>query len=64
MDIENKLNEIVEARCVSKQALALKAGIPYQTLYRCLRGEQDLKADEFLAVCKVLEVNPNDFLGE
>ena len=64
MDVERKLNDYVESKCVNKQALAEKAGINYQTLYRCLRAEQELKASEFLAICAVLEVDPKDFLSE
>ena len=62
--VEAKLNELIVARCVNKQALAERAGVNYQTLARCLRGDQELKADEFLAVCKVLEVDPKDFINE
>lgn len=62
--VEEKLNALIETRCINKQALAVKAGVNYQTLARCFRGKQELKADEFLAICKVLEVNPSDFLNE
>ena len=64
MDVEKKLNALIENKCINKQSLAEKAGVNYQTLYRCLRAEQELKASEFLAVCAVLEVDPKDFLNE
>lgn len=64
MDIEKKLNDYIADKCVKIQPLANKAGVPYQTLYRCLQGKQELKASEFLAVCTVLEVDPKDFLSE
>lgn len=59
--IETNLNKFVEEKCINKQALAQKSGVDFQTLYRCLNGKQRLKADEFLAVCKVLEVEPQTF---
>lgn len=64
MDVEKKLNDYIVDKCVKIQPLADKAGVPYQTLYRCLKGSQELKASEFLAVCTVLEVDPKDFLAE
>jgi len=64
MDVEKKLKDYIADKCVKIQTLANKAGVPYQTLYRCLKGKQELKASEFLAVCTVLEVDPKDFLSE
>jgi len=62
MKVEQRLAEIISERCINMKALAAKANINYQTLCRCIRGEQELKADEFLAVCKVAEINPSEFL--
>jgi DNA-binding Xre family transcriptional regulator len=62
MDVEKRLNALIEERCISKQALAVKSGVDTQTLYRCLRAEQPLKASEFLAICTALEVDPKNFL--
>jgi len=63
MELEQKLGEVVKkVATVSKVATA--TGIDYQTLNRCLNGEQRLKADEFLAVCKVLNLNPLDYANE
>lgn len=64
MDVEKKLNDYIADKCIKIQPLAEKAGVPYQTLYRCLKGLQELKASEFLAVCVVLEVDPKTFLTE
>ncbi len=63
MKVEQRLAEIISERCINMKALAAKANINYQTLCRCIRGEQELKADEFLAVCKVAEINPSEFLA-
>ena len=64
MAVEQKLSEYIESKGVTKQFIAEKSGIDYQTLCRCLNEKQPLKANEFLAVCRVLEVNPEDFLNE
>lgn len=63
MKVEQRLAEIISERCINMKALAAKADLNYQTLCRCMRGEQELKADEFLAVCRVAEINPNEFLA-
>lgn len=64
MDVEKRLNALIEERCISKQALAEKAGVDSRTLYRCLNAKQPLKASEFLAICTALEVDPKNFLAE
>ena len=64
MELEQKLNTTIEEKGISTRSIATRTGIDEQILYRCLRGEQRLKADEFLAICKVIEVNPQDYLNE
>jgi len=63
MKIEQRLAEIISERCINVKALAKKANINYQTLCRCLRGSQELKADEFIAVCKTAEIDVTEFLA-
>lgn len=62
MDIEKRLAEIIESKLTTITKLASATGIDYQTLQRCLKGEQRLKADEFLAICKVLDIDPREFV--
>lgn len=64
MAVEKKLSEYIESTGLKKQFIAEKSGVDYQVLCRCLNEKQPLKANEFLAVCKVLEVNPESFLNE
>lgn len=64
MEIEKRLNQTIEEKGISVRSIATRAGLDEQVLYRCLRAEQRLKADEFLAVCQVIEVNPADFINE
>lgn len=64
MELEQKLNTTIEEKGISTRSIATRTGIDEQILYRCLRGEQRLKADEFLAICRVIEVNPQDYLNE
>ena len=64
MAVEQKLSEYIESKGIKKQFIAERSGVDYQVLCRCLSEKQPLKANEFLAVCKVLEVNPESFLNE
>ena len=64
MEVEKKLAETIEEKGISVRSIASRAGIDEQILYRCLRAEQRLKADEFLAICKVIEVDPKDYVNE
>lgn len=62
MELEKKLAKTIDEKGISVRSIATRAGLGEQILYRCLRAEQRLKADEFLAICSVLEVDPKDFL--
>ena len=64
MAVEQKLSEFIESKGIKKQFIAERSGVDYQVLCRCLAEKQPLKANEFLAVCKVLGVNPESFLNE
>lgn len=64
MALEKKLAETIETKGISVRSIATRAGIDEQILYRCLRAEQRLKADEFLAICKVIEVDPRGFVND
>jgi len=64
MAVERRLSEYIRANGIKVTSISDRTGIDYQILCRCLNEKQPLKADEFLAVCKVLEVDPKDFLNE
>ena len=64
MALEIRLNEVIDEKGISIRSIASRTGIEEQILYRCLRAEQRLKADQFLAICKVIEVDPKDFISE
>lgn len=64
MAVERRLSEYIKANGIKVTSISDRSGIDYQILCRCLNEKQPLKADEFLAVCKVLEVDPKDFLNE
>ena len=64
MELEKRLNRVIEEKGISIRSIATRTGFDEQILYRCLRAEQRLKADQFLAICECIEVDPKDFLRE
>lgn len=45
-------------------SVARSAGMDKKQLYAVLNGQRELKADEFLAICRVLHVDPSMFMPE
>ena len=65
MSATRNIADYVDEKGFNIAALARKTGIPYQTLYESLsknsKRSRQIKADELLKICAVLEVNPMDF---
>lgn len=64
MPLESKIANLIKERGVNLSAISRKTGIPYTMLYDSLlnkKRERPLKASEFLAICKFLDVSPEDF---
>lgn len=56
-----KLGGIIKTRGLKISALAEQTGIPANTLYRAFSAEgQPLKAGEFLALCRAMQINPQE----
>ena len=57
-----KIRAIVHDRGIRLSVLAHKAGVSVAVLYRALgkHGKQSLRATEFLAVCRALEIDPRE----
>lgn len=64
MTMEQKMANHIEQRGMKIKYVAEKAGIPYQRLQAALNGGRKIKADEYLAVCAVLEVDPYLFRAD
>lgn len=56
-----KLVDYVKNRGVSISAISAGTGISRHKIYPSFSGERPLRADEFLAVCSFLRMNPMDF---
>lgn len=68
MDNETKnLSKYVKEKGFKLSTIAKETNISYTILYDSLANEsraRDLRAGEFMAICKFLEKNPMDFVEE
>ncbi len=64
MTMEEKLAAYINERGLLIKFVAQKSGVPYNRLQPSLHGDRKIKADELLAVCAVLDVNPADFRAD
>ena len=58
MTVEQKMAAAVENSGMTFKAVSAKTGISYGRLVPSLKGRRELRADEFLALCKVLRLDP------
>ena len=58
MTMEQKLSTYIKGQGMIVKHVALKTGIPYQKLQAALLGTRKIKAEEFIAVCSFLGVDP------
>lgn len=58
MTVEEKMAAAVKSSGMTVMAVSAKTGISYGRLIPSLKGRRELRADEFLALCKVLRLNP------
>ena len=58
MTVEEKMAAAVESSGMTIRAVSAKTGITYGRLVPSLKGRRELRADEFLALCRVLRLDP------
>lgn len=59
--IINKLADRMNECGVSQGELGRHLGLKKQTMSEIFKGNRTLKADEFIEICKYLEVEPGSF---
>lgn len=68
MDMPTRnLSEYVRKKGINLSKMARDTNIPYMALYDSLLNperDRDLRAGEFVIVCKFLDINPRDFAEE
>lgn len=61
MNINTKINQIVEQRGIKQTYVAEKTGWSNDKVSKILRGVQKMTAEDFLILCSVLDLDPSDF---
>lgn len=59
-----KLGSIVKEKGISIRKISEATGVPYSALQPSFKGNRQLRADEFFAVCAYLDIEPNFFKFE
>ena len=64
-ELTKALGETLRDTGINLKRLAINTGIPYWTIYNSLGANgksRSLRADEFMKICRVLMLNPWDFI--
>lgn len=62
--VAGKIKRFMEENGISQAWLARKLEIPPATMNGILNGNQQLKADMFIQICKLLRVSPEEIGGD
>ena len=60
---ENRIKDIIKERGLQYKFVCEKLGLEQVKFSQCMNGKRKLQVGEFLAVCKFLGLNLNDFEG-
>lgn len=61
MNINLKFQEIVENRGIKQAHICRLTGMSPDCVSRILNATRKITAEEFLILCEVLEIDPNEF---
>lgn len=62
MSVSQVLNDRINERGITVSELSRRVGMNDEALRRSIAGYRNLKADEFIQICHVMDLNINDFL--
>ena len=60
---ENRIKDIIKERGLQYKFVCEKLGLEQVKFSQCMNGKRKFQVGEFLAVCKLLGLNLNDFEG-
>ena len=61
MTIEALMAKVVSDSGMTMVAISEKTGIPYSKLNPSLKGRRELRIEEYLALCKLFDLDPLEF---
>jgi transcriptional regulator with XRE-family HTH domain len=63
-DIVTVVRNAINEKGMTVKAVAQKAGIPIQALSASLCGRRRLLATDFISLCRVLDISPDDVVAQ
>ena len=64
MSIEEQISDYIKQKGVSLTAVSKKTGVPYSALQPSLKGRRELRAQEFMSICKFFDISPAEFANK
>lgn len=61
MSINEQLNKYVEEKGIKQSYIARETGLTADTVSKIMNGNRRILADEFLIICRALDIDPNIF---
>lgn len=62
MDFKTQIRQSIDNKGMKLIFVADRTGIPYQRLNRVFNQDAQMTATELLLLCRLLELDPNDFI--
>ena len=64
MSPERYIGNVITDRGLKIKAVSEKTGINYQRLQTCIRGQREMRIDEYLALCAFFSLDPRGYREE
>lgn len=64
MTLNEKLNKYISDKGIKKSYISSKTGMTQDRISRIMRGIAKITGDEFLSICIILDVDPNEFIPD
>lgn len=61
--IRNKLWEIAKRKGITLEDIEDRTGFSYSQVYRIVRGKNNISVSGLIAVCKAIELQPNELFN-
>lgn len=61
MSINEQLNVYIKENGIKQVYIAQKTGLTEDVVSKILNGKRKIRADDFLTICTVLNIDPNIF---
>lgn len=61
MTPEQMIRNEVERRGMTMRTVSDRSGVKYSCLQPSLKGKRELRADEYIALCQMFEIDPRKY---